>query len=121
MLQSGYDIWLIYFEDEVYFYVFIMDEVFEVFIIQDWGWFFINFIEVWVGRVLQWAFYMLGFVFNGDGYVFIFVFRDLFWLCFMFKWQKVSFFYQNEWYVLEVEVDENIVVYMEDYFIVVEI
>ncbi len=118
--QSGYDTRLTYFEDEAYLYVFTMDEVFEAPMIQDRGRSFINLTEVRAGSGQQRALYMLGFVPNPDGHAFTFTFKDLPRLRPMLKRQEVSFFYQKEWHALEVEVDENIAAYMEDYPIVAE-
>ncbi|MEQ8707083.1 MAG: hypothetical protein RIC19_24335 [Phaeodactylibacter sp.] len=118
--QSGYDTRLTYFEDKAYLYVFTMDEVFEAPIIQDRGRSFINLSEIRTGHTKQQALYMLGFSPNPDGHAFTFTFKDLPRLRPMLKSHEISFFYKKEWYTLEVEVDENIAAYMEDYPVVAE-
>lgn len=118
--QSGYDTRLTYFEDQAYLYVFTMDEIFEAPIIQDRGRSFINLTEVRGEAGPQKALYMLGFVPNPDGHAFTFTFKDLPRLHPLLKAHTVSFFYKKEWYTLEVEVDENIAAYMEDYPILSE-
>lgn len=118
--QSGYDTRLTYIKDEAFLYVFTMDEVFEAPIIQDRGRTFINLTEVRTRHTQQRALYMLGFVPNPDGHAFTFTFKDLPRLRPMLKTHTVSFFYKKEWHTLEVEVDENIAAYMEDYPILLE-
>ena len=118
--QSGYDTRLTYLEDKAYLYVFTMDEVFEAPMIQDRGRSFINLSEVRAGQGEPKALYMLGLAPNPDGHAFTFSFKDLPRLRPLLKVQKVTFFYKEEWHTLEVQVDENIAAYMEDYPIVSE-
>lgn len=118
--QSGYDTRLTYFADKAFLYVFTLDEVYEAPMIQDNGRSFINLTEIRAGRAQQQALYMLGFTPNADGHAFTFTFDDLPRLRPMVEKHHVRFLYKKEWHTLEVEVDENIAAYMEDYPILSE-
>ncbi|MCP3931061.1 MAG: hypothetical protein GY705_18415 [Bacteroidetes bacterium] len=120
LTKAGFDTRLSYHDGEAFLNVFSQDELFEVPMIEESGRTFINISSLLTGKGKQKVLYLLNFAPNIDGKAFSFVLRELPNFRPVPTSRTLEFYYNNDWYRMQISADRNLIDIMNLYPFIAE-